>query len=106
MKKIVASAVNPLKVLGDFRFLYLFVPATFVLMTDWAGFEALVQTFCVFYALLGLARIIRKLLIPYLDLEVFVAKASESSVGSAAVVCAILLFYLALTIIPIWWVSP
>lgn len=106
MKGVIKHATGPLKVLGDFRFLYLFVPATFVLMLDWPGFEALVKTFCVFYALLGMAHIIRKLLVPYLDLEAFVAKASDSPAGSAAVVCAILLFYLALTVIPIWWVRP
>ena len=54
MRKSIERAVQPLTVLGDFRFLYLFLPATLVLLSDWRGFEALVKTFCVFYALLGL----------------------------------------------------
>jgi len=106
MRKSVERAVQPLLVLGDFRFLYLFLPATLVLISDWKGFEALVKTFCVFYALLGLGHLVRKVVVPYLDLRAFVEKANESPVASAIVFCMVLVFYLAMTIIPIWWIRP
>ena len=106
MKKSVQKAVQPLLVLGDFRFLYLFVPATLVLLSDWRGFEALVKTFCVFYALLGLGHLVRKVLVPYLNLRLFVEKAGESPIASAITFCAVLFFYLAMTVIPIWWIRP
>ena len=106
MRKSIERAVRPLTVLGDFRFLYLFLPATLVLLSDWKGFEALVKTFCVFYALLGLGHLVRRLIVPYLDLQTFVMKAQESPIGSAIVFCMVLVFYLAMTIIPIWWIRP
>ena len=106
MRKSIERAVQPLTVLGDFRFLYLFLPATLVLLSDWKGFEALVKTFCVFYALLGLGHLVRRLIVPYLDLQTFVMKAQESPIGSAIVFCMVLVFYLAMTIIPIWWIRP
>ena len=106
MRKSIERAVQPLMVLGDFRFLYLFLPATLVLLSDWNGFEALVKTFCVFYALLGLGHLVRRLIVPYLDLQTFVMKAQESPIGSAIVFCMVLVFYLAMTVIPIWWIRP
>ena len=106
MRKSIERAVRPLTVLGDFRFLYLFLPATLVLLSDWKGFEALVKTFCVFYALLGLGHLVRRLIVPYLDLQTFVMKAQESPIGSAIVFCMVLVFYLAMTVIPIWWIRP
>lgn len=106
MRKSIERAVRPLTVLGDFRFLYLFLPATLVLLSDWKGFEALVKTFCVFYALLGLGHLVRRLIVPYLDLQTFVMKAQESPIGSAIVFCMVLVFYLAMTIIPLWWIRP
>ena len=106
MKKAMERATRPLIALGDFRFLYLFIPATLILLLDWKGFEALVKTFCVFYALLGIAHWVRKILFPYLDLKAFTERAAESPLGSAVVFCMVMIFYLAVTVIPIWWIRP
>ena len=106
MRDFIRFFIQPLVSLFDARFLYLFIPATFILVTDWPAFEALVKTFCVFYALLGLGHLLRKIMIPYLDLSVFVSKSSENPLSAAIVVAAVFFFILAMTVIPIWWIKP
>lgn len=106
LKKFWNELTKPVMSIMDARFLWLFIPATIVLIQDWATYEAFVITFCVVYMLAGVSHFVRKLMMPYIDLSIYAKSAEASPIASAIVFAAVLTFWLALTLIPLYWLKP
>lgn len=97
---------RPVVLVSDARFLWLFVPASWAVMQSWEAYEAFVQTFCVVYMLVAVAHFVRKLVLPGVDLSKLAVNASEQPLSAAIAFAGVLLFLIALVVIPIWWIKP
>lgn len=71
--------------LPDVRELILVVPATLVLMTDMPVFLTLLYALSAILLVVALSHFVRKVLYPYVDLEVVTQKAQETPTGAALV---------------------
>lgn len=106
VEKFWRELTKPVMSVMDARFLWLFLPATIILVQDWPTYEAFAITFCVVYMLAGVSHFVRKLMMPYIDLSVYAKVATESPIASAIVFASVLTFWLALTLIPLYWLKP
>ena len=69
----------------DIRELILVIPAILVLITDMPVFLTLLYTLSAILLVVALSHFVRKVLYPYVDLELATTKALETPTGSALV---------------------
>lgn len=103
--KFFKELFRPFTLIADARFIWLFLPATFLLAQDWKFYDALLNTACVVYMLVGMAHFVRKLVLPGVDLSKLAREASVNAHSAAIVYAATVVFLLAMVMIPLWWIK-
>lgn len=98
--------LNTLKdILVDPRTWILLAPAVLVLAIDVPVLLTLLYALSAVFLIVGVAHIIRKILLPYIDLESDIDQAETTPIGAAIVAFGVLIFYAVTVLSVVVWVS-
>ena len=97
---------NMLKSLGtDFRFYLLLIPAVMILATNMPLLMTLGYSMAVMLLVAAVSHITRKVVFPYLDMEVVMRKATETPTGAGYVFLGVSSIITAMIIGSVMWLS-
>lgn len=89
----------------DFRFYLLLIPAVMILATNMPLLMTLGYSMAVMLLVAAVSHITRKVVFPYLDMEVVMQKATETSTGAGYVFLGVSAIITAMIIGSVMWLS-